>query len=396
MDPRWGGPCRLLRDSTPELLRLGIRVEVLCADPPGAEWLGEQFPCHGTGPGKFGYAFTPALLQWIDARLLEFDAVVVDTLWQWHGLAAMIAQGKLSKRHHPSAIPGLFVMPHGGLDPWYQRDQSRRWKSMRNTLYWWAVERHLINSADAVVYTARDEAKASRTTFRGYAPNRELIVTLGVPLPPPCSAAIVDDFRNTFLQNRAEKRYLLYLNRVHPKKGTDLLMHAYADAKRAARDVRHFPRLVIAGPGLETSFGRHVCRLVTDLDLNDDVTFTGMLHGDQKWAAIYGCDAFVLCSHQENFGISIVEALACDRPVLITNKVNIWREIEADGGGLVCEQDRSAFANLMQQWVRAGKSAGELTPKMCYEKNFGIEQHAKVFASTIKTVLDERAKATLP
>ena len=93
---------------------------------------------------------------------------------------------------------------------------------------------------------------------------------------------------------------------------------------------------MIAGPGLDTAFGREMrqlaeslCPQPSTLTPQPAVFFPDMLTGDAKWGALYGCEAFVLPSHQENFGIAVVEALACGKPVLISNQVNIWREIEA-------------------------------------------------------------------
>lgn len=390
MDPRWGGPCRLLRDSAPALAKQGVAVEVVCADHPCAEWLQESFPCYGKGPGRFGYSYSAAFYEWVSSNVMRFDAVIVDTLWQWHSLAARMAVERHANSRRSGSVPALFVMPHGGLDPWYQRDPSRRLKALRNTLYWWAVERRLIKVADSIIFTAEDEAIGSRTTFRGYRPQREVIVNLGIPSPAPCDVDALESFRKEWLRGSGEGGYFLYLNRVHPKKGTDWLIHAYSEAKRTGPPGVRYPALVVAGPGLETTFGQHVRSLVDTLGLQNDVVFTGMLDGEEKWAALYGCEAFVLCSHQENFGIAVVEALACDKPVIITDKVNIWREIEADGGGFVADHSRADFARLLQDWTQQKREHRRLAPRNCYEKNFGIEQHAETFASVIKSVLAAR------
>jgi glycosyltransferase involved in cell wall biosynthesis len=146
--------------------------------------------------------------------------------------------------------------------------------------------------------------------------------------------------------------YLLFLSRNHPKKGVDLLIKAYINLQKSTNTKREaLPKLVIAGPGLETQFGKMMKELVKKNKATDVVLFTNMLEGDAKWGAFYGCEAFVLPSHQENFGIAVVEALACGKPVLISNKVNIWREIIVEKGGIVDEDSLKGVENMLKQWI---------------------------------------------
>lgn len=76
-----------------------------------------------------------------------------------------------------------------------------------------------------------------------------------------------------------------------------------------------------------------------------------MLSGDVKWGALRAADAFVLPSHQENFGVVVVESLAAGRPVLISNQVNVWPEIQADGVGLVDDDTVDGTERLLAQWI---------------------------------------------
>jgi glycosyltransferase involved in cell wall biosynthesis len=106
----------------------------------------------------------------------------------------------------------------------------------------------------------------------------------------------------------------------------------------------------MAGPG-DHAFGREMKALVASLGITERVTWTGMLSGDLKWGSFHAADAFVLTSHQENFGIAVVEALACGVPVLISNQVNIWREIEQAGAGFVDSDDPAGAERLLERWV---------------------------------------------
>ena len=103
-----------------------------------------------------------------------------------------------------------------------------------------------------------------------------------------------------------------------------------------------------------------------------------MLDGDSKWGAFYGCEAFVLPSHQENFGISVVEALACDKPVLISNKVNIWREIAHDEAGFVEEDTVDGTARLLNRFL-VGEITGGVAGRSsdCFRRHFEIREASR-------------------
>ena len=107
------------------------------------------------------------------------------------------------------------------------------------------------------------------------------------------------------------------------------------------------------------------------------ITFTGMLSGNLKWGAFSAADAFVLPSHQENFGIAVVEALACGVPVLISNKVNIWREIVNDGAGLADEDDLAGVTRLLNRWIdlpAAERDTMRTNARNCFVRHFEINR----------------------
>ena len=199
------------------------------------------------------------------------------------------------------------------------------------------------------------------------------------------------------LQNRP---YLLFLGRIHKKKGIEMLLQAYADNASTLASVsvavltglKPFPAggvlpvLVVAGPGLDTAYGRQIRRLAAALPATA-VYFPGMLTGDAKWGAFYGCEAFVLPSHQENFGIAVAEALACGKPVLISNQVNIWREIAAGGGGTVEDDTLPGTQRLLQGWCRLTqdqKQAMSNCALATYRQHFAIEGAAQKMAAALQ------------
>jgi glycosyltransferase involved in cell wall biosynthesis len=186
-----------------------------------------------------------------------------------------------------------------------------------------------------------------------------------------------------------DRPYFLFLSRVHPKKGVDLLIRAYATqlAQRTLAGIAT-PDLVIAGP-LDSNYAdsmralaqRELAQLPKAHDHVDPpgIHFPGMLSGDSKWGAFYGCEAFILPSHQENFGIAVVEALACGRPVLISDQVNISDEIEQSGAGFADRDEDAGTAALMERFFAlddAAKATMSARALECYTANFSPETAA--------------------
>ena len=188
--------------------------------------------------------------------------------------------------------------------------------------------------------------------------------------------------------------YILFLGRIHPKKGVDLLIDAYATIKEKFwNEGNKLPKLVIAGPNSD-SFYTDILRLKINNNpsLADTIFFTGMLQGDSKWGALNGCEAFILPSHQENFGIAIVEAMACGKPVLISNKVNIWNEIELGKAGIVENDDLNGTINLLTKWLSLNADEkNEMGQKAydTYQSKFTAKNTTAKFVNILKSYTEK-------
>src|SRR2546423_15365930 len=131
----------------------------------------------------------------------------------------------------------------------------------------------------------------------------------------------------------------------------------------------------MAGPCADDGYLRRLRELAAQA--GDSISFPGMLTGDLKWGALSAADTFVLPSHQENFGIAVVEALACGTPVLISNKINIWREIEADQAGLIENDDLAGTKNLLTRWLATPaerRATMRENARKCFGARFEIER----------------------
>ncbi len=385
MDPSSGGPCQGIRNSIPALKELGVYNEVVCMDDPNATFLGtDPFTINALGPANNPWAYSTKLKYWLIKNINRFDAVIVHGLWLYPGYA--IYQAFKSVKGN---LPKLFVMPHGMLDPYFQRAETRKLKAFRNWFYWKLVESKIIHRADCLLFTCKQEMILARETFRPYIPKKELNIGYGIPEPPSYYPGMTAKFLELCPKVKG-KSYLLFLSRIHEKKGVDLLIKAYLQLKE--QHPKELPVLVIAGPGLDTTYGEQLQQLVDQSPmLNGSIFFTGMLTGASKWWAFYGCEAFVLPSHQENFGIAVVEALSCGKPVLISDQVNIWREIASAGAGIVANDTEAGCLKMLETWLDLTDREREgmkHNAKDCFEEHFSIGPNALRLKKAIEGKLE--------
>lgn len=374
MKPSAGGPCQGIRNSTPALQKLDVDTEVLCFDEVGEDYnLKDNFPIHKIGPSFGPYAYAKQLDSWLRSNFKRFDVVIIHGLWLYNSYGAYNSWRKMKK--YTATMPKLFVMPHGMLDPYFQIAPERKLKAIRNSIFWSLFEKKVINFSDGILFTCQRELELARTTFKGYNPKKELNVSYGVQCPPDYSPVMKDAFLKKVEIQDGEK-YCLFLSRIHEKKGVDILIDSYIALKDSNSEIK-LPKLVIAGP-LDSEFAKN---LVSKTKSRKDILFAGMLQGDAKWGAIYGAEVFILPSHQENFGIAVVEAMACGKPVAITDQVNIFTTIEESDAGYVFQDNFTSTKNILltiTQDFKSGLLAEKgINARAAYEKNYQPEKAAE-------------------
>lgn len=250
MNPEYGGVCQAIRNVSPALESFGITTEILCFDASHEDFIEQdKLDIHAIGPAKGPYGYCPGFRGWIAEHLFRFDVVIIDGLWQYHSFGTIRAFLDFRKRN--STDQRIFVMPHGMLDPYFQRAKSRRLKAIRNYAFWKLIEHRVINEADGILFTCETELKLARIPFSPYQPKMEHNVGFGIQSPPPVTA----EQDAAFFEKCPEvqgKPYWLFLGRIDPKKGVDLLVKAYVKLKEKYSEL---PELVIAGPGMETAYG---------------------------------------------------------------------------------------------------------------------------------------------
>ncbi|MBP0590990.1 glycosyltransferase [Paraburkholderia sp. LEh10] len=359
VDPRAGGPTEGVRQSGVAMASLGHEIEVASLDAPDASHVQDfPLPVHALGPGRNVYGYTPHFAGWLGREAQRFDAVIVHGLWQYHSFGAWRAL-------RASNVP-YYVYTHGMLDPWFKRTYPL--KHLKKWAYWPWADYRVLRDAAAVIFTTEEERLLARQSFWLYRAN-ECIVPFGTNPPPPHAQALREMFLSAYPQLRG-KRIVLFLGRIHEKKGCDLLIHAFADHAQRDPDAH----LVIAGPD-PTGWQRPLQALVRSCSLDERVTWPGMLQADLKWGAFYASDVFALPSHQENFGVAVAEALACGLPVLLSDRVGVWREVESDHAGFVSSDTVSGTQRNLLNWHSldaVSKAKMREQARKTFDARFGI------------------------
>ena len=362
LDPQFGGTT----GAVSMLLHYGpedYTQEVVTLDDPGAGFLREiGFPVHALGPTHSTYGYNRKLIPWLKANRTRFDGVVMHGMWQYTGYAVW--------RTMSGRVPYV-VFPHGMLDPYFKR--AFPLKHLKKWLYWLPVEYWVLRGAARVLFTCEAEAELARQSFWLHRWNA--CVTPFGTIPP---AGDAEAQREAFLgvcPTVRGRRFLLYLGRIDRKKGCDLLIDGFV--KLAARD----PGLDLAMAGPDPQNWRaELARAAEASGVAARIHWPGMLLGDAKWGAFHAAEAFALPSHQENFGIAVAEALACGKPVLLSDKVNIAAEIAADGAGLMEPDTAAGTERLLERWMEmpaAEREAMVTRARDCFHQRYDMRENAK-------------------
>ena len=366
LSPASGGPAEALRQLVRAYSEIGVEAEIACQDEPDSAWIANfcignfAAQVHALGGRGNTYGRSPLLRDWLTRNVTRFDGVVAHAMWTYAGVAAArAARGRV-----PYA-----VFPHGMLDPWFKRRYPL--KHLKKYLYW-PIQYPVLRDAKSVLFTSTLESELAPQSFW---PNKwtSLVVPYGTNEPPSDTQAQREAFEK-LLPQLTGHRFLLFLSRIHEKKGCDLLVEAFASVAAQHPEVD----LVIAGPdqeGLQAKFAA----LAQQHDVADRIHWPGMLTGDAKWGAFRTCEAVILPSHQENFGVVVAEALACGRPALISNQVNLWPQIEEDQTGLVEPDTLDGTRSLLTRWFalsQLDKDAMSERASLTFKKRYSMKNCA--------------------
>ncbi|ANE53878.1 glycosyltransferase [Methylomonas sp. DH-1] len=372
VNPESGGPIEAVIQLSLTMQAQGHTIEILSLDSPDNQALINECPLkvNAAGPAKGVYGYSRNFIPWLEKHESNYDAFIINGIWQYQSFAT---HKVLKEKKRP-----YYLFTHGMLDPWFKRQYPL--KHLKKYLYWYWGEYPVIRDAAAVLFTCEEERILARQSFWPYRCN-EIVVNFGTAGHIGDAKEQKQKFFEKFPSLR-NGRFLLYLSRIHPKKGVDLLIEAFAKNLNQLDDLQ----LVIAGPD-QVGWQNQLQDLANRLGIANRITWTGMLKGDLKWGAYYSAEAFILPSHQENFGIVVAESLSCSLPVLISDKVNIWHEIANADAGLIAADTLNGCHELIEGWINLTSSQREAlrhNALNCFRTYFEIGNAAKSLLTTLQ------------
>jgi len=315
------------------------------------------FSCYG----YVHFTFSPALCFVVGKNIKNFDLIHITGVWNFPVLAAAFWARFYKKPY--------IISPRGSL----MKEPMEKKSSLIKKIFLFLFVRQDLKNASAIHFTV--ETEKEEYLKAGLPLKKSIIISNGFDAEE-FEKQISEDFFRSKFNILSDKKIILFLSRLNWKKGLDTLIPAFAEVlKKESRAV-----LVLAGPD-EKNYKKEIELKIENckLKIGKDVIFTDMLIGEDKISAYRESDVFVLPSYSENFGMAVVEAMACGLPVIITKGVGISKEVEKAGAGIVIEKDKKQLTEAILKILenpQLGKKMGENGRKLV-ETEFSSEKVAE-------------------
>jgi len=314
---------------------------------------------------KYGFSFK--LIFWLLKNKKKYNLFIIHGLWQFITLIARII------------IPHKYlVFSHGMLDPYFGNQEL---KTLKKKIYWFLIEKKNLLKSKCVMSNSIKEFNQFKKTF---------VKTNGIKFKTINYGIFPKKFDMKFCKKKFLNKYpfarnkktIIFMNRIDPKKGCDLLIKSFAKIKNKKNHI-----LLIAGDK-DSNYGREMVKLKDQLEQKDHIYFLNFLEDQIKWGAYENSDFSILPSHGENFGISVVESLFAKTPVICSNKVGISNFIKRYKAGFIIKNKEQSLIITLKKILNLNNKAKKKLRKNsfeCFNKNFNY-QNNHMFSNWIKEI----------
>ncbi|MGB3767821.1 MAG: hormogonium polysaccharide biosynthesis glycosyltransferase HpsP [Phormidesmis sp.] len=381
----YGGPSQMVKGLSAALAQQDCiaQVTVLTTDANGdidesplAVPLGKPVPQDGYEIIYFRcspfrrYKFSPTLLSWLWQNAKHYDIAHIHALFSpvSTAAAAVCRQQQLP----------YIMRPLGTLDP-ADLQKKKRVKQLYAAL----LEKPNLAGAAAIHFTSRQESKVSER-FGTHAPS--LIIPLGVTPPALPERSLAKAAIHQQFNIPPERPIVLFMSRIDPKKGFDLLLPAL---EQLHQQQCPFHLLLCGTNPQDRAYETSIRAQIAASSWADQATLNGFVSGELKAQILSAADVFVLPSYYENFGIAVAEAMAAQIPVVISDQVHIWPEIQSSRAGWVVPTETVALTNALKTALSDRKERqqrGE-NARQCAIENYSWQAIAQQITHSYQAIL---------
>jgi len=375
----YGGPAKVMRELSQSLAKLGTAVDIVTTNANGPEkldvplnqWIEEggyrvqYFECWH----RNDLIISSALSQWLLRNVQSYNVVHTNNIFA----PLTLVTEWICQFHH---VPYV-ITPHGMLEPW-----AFSYKAGKKRFYYRLLENPALRKASAIHVLTPLEAQNLQTLGLG----QTAVVPNGIHHQEFDSQCEAEPFYQQFPETK-DKSLILFLGRIDPKKGLDLLAPAFGKIHRQFQQAH----LIVAGPD-SIGFLPTVKRYFLEAGCLEAVTFTGMLTGEVKQAALAAAQIYVAPSYSEGFSMSVLEGMAAGLPCVITTECN-FPEAAAAGVAHVVDLNSDAIADAILQCLSnpgLAKDMGQRARNFILQ-NYTWDQAAQRLIQVYEAVIEQKS-----
>ena len=378
---KYGGPVQSIHSLNKYLVKRGIEVDVYTTNAGIEEkssisdnyWnnLDNVKIKYFNFLGYDQYNLSPFLLVQLLKNVIQYDLIHVSLVWNFTVFSASIASILRKKPY--------IISPRGTLNYEAINIKSRN----KKFFYFKLIAQHYLKRASAIHFTTEDEKENVLNHLK--LNNRNFIVPNGIDIEEYKQLPQAGSFKKKYplLMN---SKYILFLGRIHYKKGLDLLAKAFGELSRIYPDLY----MVVAGP--DNSYQKELEKMLRELHVFERVVFTGLLSGVDILEAYTDAELFVLSSYSENFGMTVIEAMACGTPVVISNMVGIHREVKDNNAGIITENKVESLVDAMRSLLENRELSKKYSDngKQFVARYYDIDKVADMMIREYEKILDSQ------
>lgn len=355
-----GGTARIAIDQSNELAKRGYDIDVLTLDKKKT-YQNEKyfFKLINLNTNKKKNIFSITFLIWILKNWQKYNIFLIDGIWEFSTIVArLILKNK------------YYIFLHGQIDPYFS---SEFFKKIKKIFYWNLIEKKNLINSRSVILSGKAESKMFKNTFVNTKDIQTKTINYGITKFSFFNLRKIKSKINNKYKNILNKKYILFIGRIHPKKGCDLMLEALEKIK-----IPNNYYIIIAGFLFDNNkYENEILNIIKKSKYSKKIICLPFLERTNKFAFIKFSECTILPSRGENFGITVVESLMMGKIPILTNKVGVFKTLEKSNSGIICKCNSTSISEALNYFFQISNTQKKKIEKNtinCFDKYFSTSR----------------------